>query len=196
MPIKPELRWFYPIDWPEISRLVRFERAGGRCEACGRPHGEEVRCLPGGRWFDATQNTWRNGRGRPTKWPDIEEAVQMRRTVVVLAAAHLDHDPRNNALRNLKSLCQRCHMIHDRPYHLAGRRITYLLRLALGDLFLGPYSQRSVLAEWETRRTCERDGRHSASRVVLASDRPQAFRSAAPFGALRLGHAVQQRFEL
>jgi hypothetical protein len=59
---------------------------------------------------------------------------------VVLAAAHLDHDPRNNRLRNLRSLCQRCHMIHDRPHHLAQRRITYLLRRALGDLFLGPYS--------------------------------------------------------
>jgi hypothetical protein len=29
-------------------------------------------------------------------------------------------------------------MIHDRPHHLAQRRITYLLRRALGDLFLGP----------------------------------------------------------
>jgi hypothetical protein len=36
MPIKPELRWFYPIDWPQISRHVRFERAGGRCQGCGR----------------------------------------------------------------------------------------------------------------------------------------------------------------
>ena len=63
----------------------------------------------------------------------------MRQTRVVLAAAHLDHNPRNNRLRNLKSLCQRCHMIHDRPHHLALRRITYLLRRALGDLFLGPY---------------------------------------------------------
>jgi hypothetical protein len=31
-------------------------------------------------------------------------------------------------------------MIHDRQHHLAQRRITYLLRRALGDLFLGPYS--------------------------------------------------------
>jgi hypothetical protein len=60
--------------------------------------------------------------------------------LVVLAAAHLDHNPRNNRLRNLKRLCQRCHMIHDRPHHLAQRRITYFLRRALGDLFLGPYS--------------------------------------------------------
>ena len=64
----------------------------------------------------------------------------MRHTRVFLAAAHLDHDPSNNRLRNLKSLCQRCHIIHDRSHHLAQRRITYLLRRALGDLFLGPYS--------------------------------------------------------
>jgi hypothetical protein len=72
------------------------------------------------------------------QWPDLEEAAQMRRIRVILAATHLDHDPSNNRLRNLKSLCQRCHMIHDRQDHLlARRRITYLLRRALGDLFLG-----------------------------------------------------------
>jgi hypothetical protein len=26
MPIKPEMRGFYPNNWPEISRRVRFER--------------------------------------------------------------------------------------------------------------------------------------------------------------------------
>jgi len=139
MPIKPEMRGFYPRDWSQISRRVRFERAAGICQGCGRPHGATIRCLPDGRWFDATRHTWRNGRGRPARWPDLDEAAQMRRTRVVLAAAHLDHDPGNNRLRNLKSLCQRCHMIHDRPHHLAQRRITYLLRRALGDLFLGPY---------------------------------------------------------
>jgi hypothetical protein len=139
VPIKPEMRGFYPSDWPQISRRVRFERAAGICQTCGRPHGITIRCLPDGRWFDPTRHTWRNGRGRPARWPDLEETVQMRGTRIVLAAAHLDHDASNNRWRNLKSLCQRCHMIHDRPYHLAQRRITYLLRRALGDLFLGPY---------------------------------------------------------
>ena len=74
------------------------------------------------------------------RWPDLVETAQIRHTRVVLAAAHLDHNPRNNRRRNLKSLCQRCHMIHDRPHHLTQRRITYLLRRALGDLFLGPYT--------------------------------------------------------
>ena len=32
MPIRPELRWLYPIDWPELSAVIRFERAQSRCE--------------------------------------------------------------------------------------------------------------------------------------------------------------------
>jgi hypothetical protein len=31
-------------------------------------------------------------------------------------------------------------MIHDRPHHLAQRRLTYLRRWAIGDLFLGLYA--------------------------------------------------------
>jgi hypothetical protein len=45
-------------------------------------------------------------------------------TRVVLAAAHLDSDPTNNRLKNLRALCQRCHMLHDRPHHLVQRWIT------------------------------------------------------------------------
>ena len=37
MPIKAAMRWFYPIDWPQLSQHVRFERAGGVCQLCGRP---------------------------------------------------------------------------------------------------------------------------------------------------------------
>ena len=60
-------------------------------------------------------------------------------THVVPAAAHLDSDPTNNRRNNLRALCQRCHMLHDRPHHLAQRWITYRRRSAVGDLFLGPY---------------------------------------------------------
>ncbi len=108
--------------------------------------------------------TWRNGRGRPARWPDLVETAQIRHTRVILAAAHLDHDPRNNRLRNLKSLCQRCHMIHDRPYHLVQRRITYLLRRALGDLFLGPYSV------WRVRKPMRISGQAIGMREALRSN--------------------------
>ena len=72
------------IDWVEIRRKVRFERAGGVCQGCGRPHGLRVRCLPDGRWFDTACQTWRNGRGRPARWPDLVETAVIRQTRVVL----------------------------------------------------------------------------------------------------------------
>ena len=141
MPIKAEMRWFYPIDWPQLSNHVRFERAGGVCQCCGRPHGEIVRVC---RMDGGTTRPVRLGAIIAAAWlvrPTYEDAARIRQTRVVLAAAHLDHNPGNNRLKNLRGLCQRCHLIHDRPHHLARRRITYLLRRALGDLFLGPYSR-------------------------------------------------------
>jgi hypothetical protein len=139
MPIRRELRHLYPIDWPQLSALVRFGRAGGRCERCGRPHGRTVHHLGDGRWFDAEAETWRDGRGREIEPPAYGEYRRLRRTRVVLAAAHLDHDPTNNRSRNVRALCQRCHLLHDRPHHRVQARLTVLMRRALGDLFLGPY---------------------------------------------------------
>ena len=83
MPIRSEMRGLHPSDWPQISRHVRFERAAGICQGCGRPRGMTIRCLPDERWFDATQHTWGDGRGRPTRWPDLLERVQIRQTRVV-----------------------------------------------------------------------------------------------------------------
>jgi glyoxylase-like metal-dependent hydrolase (beta-lactamase superfamily II) len=82
---------------------------------------------------------WRDGRGRWTRLPSPDQLRLTRLTWVVLSAAHLDHDPGNNAARNLAALCQRCHINHDRPYHLMRRRLTYRARLAIGDLFEGRY---------------------------------------------------------
>lgn len=118
---------------------MRFARAGGRCERCGRPHKAVLRCLPDGRWFDERSGTWRDARNRLARWPDLLEVGRLRTTRAVLAAAHLNHDPRDNRLRNLHALCQRCHLLHDREHHRAQRRITIRRRYASGDLFTGPY---------------------------------------------------------
>jgi hypothetical protein len=59
MPIRPQYKWFYPIDWPQLSAVIRFERAKGRCERCGRPHGREIQHLGDGRWWDEDERTWR-----------------------------------------------------------------------------------------------------------------------------------------
>ena len=93
MPIRPSFKWLYPIDWPQLSAVIRFERAKGRCERCGRPHGREIRHLGDGRWWDEDQLTWRNGRGRTLRL--VRDDIAVRTTRVALAAAHLDHDPTN-----------------------------------------------------------------------------------------------------
>jgi hypothetical protein len=109
MPIRPEHRFFYPIDWPQLSAVIRFRRAGGRCEGCGRPHGQNVYHLGDGRWWDAEAASWRDGRGRRVRLKAGAADVLgiMRRTRVVLAAAHRDHDTANNADANLAAFCQR-----------------------------------------------------------------------------------------
>ncbi|KIT16597.1 hypothetical protein [Jannaschia aquimarina] len=152
MPIRPSQRFFYPIDWPQLSRAVRFERAGGRCERCGRPHRAEVWHLGAhavagrtGLWWDDARARWRCGRGRLVAkallpppddlaalqlafWPGLAWASWPKRLRVVLACCHLDHDPSNNAPGNLAALCQTCHLEHDRADNLARRRANALRR--------------------------------------------------------------------
>jgi len=145
MPIRRQHRWLYPIDWQQISVSIRFGRAKGRCEHCGRPHGRVVMHLGDGRWWDEERNTWRDGRGRALSSLQayVPGDAAPLTTKVFLAAAHLDHDPGNNRRRNLKAFCQRCHMLHDRDEHRRRRWLTYRMRKALGDLFLGTYSEFS-----------------------------------------------------
>lgn len=64
------------------------------------------------------------------------------RSRVILATAHLDHDPGNNGPRNLAALCQRCHLAHDRDQHRRQRWATLFYVRALGDLFDGHYKAR------------------------------------------------------
>lgn len=144
MPIKPELRGYYPLDWPELSHSIRFRRAKGRCDHCQRPHGKLICVFNDGRWYDPEAVCWRDGKGRRlrTNLSDPEALpVELGHswTKVAIACAHLDHDLSNNTSTNLAALCQRCHLLHDRPEHLRRRRITYLRRRAIGDLFAGPY---------------------------------------------------------
>ena len=100
-----------------------------------------VRHLGDGRWWDEQLQAWRDGRGRKVPSPALAEAAPVRTTKVVLAAAHLDHDPAHcgRRHRNVRALCQRCHLLHDRPEHRRRIRLTLRRRRALGDLFAGPY---------------------------------------------------------
>ena len=91
MPIMAEHRWLYPIDWPELSRLIRFGRAKGRCEHCQRPHGRREFHLGDGRWWDADRHQWRDGRGRRVRAPksDVATIVRITRVYIEIGRAHV-----------------------------------------------------------------------------------------------------------
>ena len=95
MPIRPEMRDLYPP--PKVWRALRatvLDLAGNACE--GSPLYPACRA--------------RNGEPHPVTG-----------SRVVLTIAHMDHNPSNNDLSNLKAWCQRCHNAYDAPMRARGR---------------------------------------------------------------------------
>lgn len=100
----------YPDDWDEIAAAIKFGRAGGRCECvgeCGVDHGS--RCP--------------NRHGEP--------AVGNGKKVV-LTCAHLDPDPSNCALENLRGWCAPCHCRYDAALHARNASHTRAVKAAAG----------------------------------------------------------------
>lgn len=103
MPIRPENKGRYPVNWPEISAAIKI-RSGGQCEClgeCGRRTHDGSRCP--------------NVHGQP--------AYGTGKTVV-LTTAHLDHTPENCDPANLRSFCPGCHLHYDREHHAETRALT------------------------------------------------------------------------
>lgn len=144
MPIRREHRFFYPIDWPQLSAVIRFRRAKGRCEGCGRPHGGTVWHLGDGRWWDAKAGSWRDGSGRlvclAIGGDDVLGTV--RTTRVILAAAYRNHDTADNTCANLAEFCQGCHMIFNRPRRRRRRYGTLFRRKTSGTCSRVPIGRR------------------------------------------------------
>ncbi len=107
MPIRAENVKRYPKDWKAISLEVR-ERAGWRCE--GSPAYPDCRAK-GGQPHPVT-----GGR-------------------VVLTVGHLDHQPENCDLSNLKAWCQRCHNTYDMPMRRAGIKARAREALGVAEMF-------------------------------------------------------------
>lgn len=114
----------YPEDWEAVSKQIRTERSGGRCECTGECGLHSTN--PGPR-----RCTERNGD--KAKWAKGN---------VVLTVAHLDAkdgvckcDPLCSNPEHLKAMCQRCHLRYDHPRHVANARRTRFERKACGELF-------------------------------------------------------------
>jgi len=117
MPIRPSDRHRYPKDWTAIRARI-LERAGNRCEFCGLENGVIGRRRP-----DGSFERW-DGIG--TAHASLD---RIRLARIVLTIAHLDHTPENNAESNLRALCQRCHLLHDREQHIRNARENRVRRL-------------------------------------------------------------------
>jgi len=141
MPIRPENRALYPVDWPAISQAIR-QRAGRHCERCGIPD----RALGGrknGIWYRASptgETTLGLDWPRPGDWAwchrvGLHEYLRIVR--IVLTVAHLDHDPTNCDEANLQALCQRCHLNYDARHHHETALRTRRAGAAIGDLLNG-----------------------------------------------------------
>lgn len=107
-PIRASEQARYPKDWPAISRRIRIERAGNRCESAP---------------------------GQPSCRAQQGERHPITGAVVVLTVAHLDHQPENCAEDNLRALCQRCHLRHDAKHHAKNAARTRRDAKQTGELF-------------------------------------------------------------
>ena len=97
----------YPKDWEAISRRIRFERAGNRCEWC-----DAENYMPHPVTFSWVVLTVAHlGVDKPDGTPgDKRDTMDCRD-------------------ENLAALCQRCHLNFDRTDHIQSRRINRRARL-------------------------------------------------------------------
>lgn len=110
MPMKREL---YPDNWLDLRRQVQ-ERAGNKCEVCGVSNYELGARDRKGEWHDQSSIDHMNSDCGYSLFGEYPKIIR-----IVCTTAHLDHDPSNNDLTNLKFLCQRCHLAHDKDQHKA-----------------------------------------------------------------------------
>jgi len=119
MPIRPENKARYPVDWKAISTAIK-ERAGWRCEClgeCGRGT-HKGRCP--------------NKHGMPAYGTGSK---------VVLTTAHLDHTPERCEDTNLKAMCQGCHLHYDKEHHAQTAYRTRKQRAKTADMFDMPFAR-------------------------------------------------------
>lgn len=132
MPIRAEMRDKYPADWSEISWRVR-DFAGHKCEACGvRNHAWGWRD-ENGKFHETPRESLPRDYGRPPFWFGTMRIIE-----IVLTVAHLNHDPANCELSNLKAWCQKCHLSYDAKRHASNAAATRRARMLTIELPLEP----------------------------------------------------------
>ena len=137
MPIKPENKDRYPKDWKQIRARI-LERAGNCCEWCHVPNKARIARGQGGDdglYMTETADIYCANTGHHYGQTHMSNFDWARWINIVLTIAHLDHTPENCADDNLRALCQRCHLKHDREHHTETAKATRRARLQTPELF-------------------------------------------------------------
>lgn len=114
----------YPDDWEAISRRIRFERAGGKCEWCGAPDGQHIRR------YKANLGMWELSSADASEDQEWLKPVKVILTVHHAGVPKPDgspgdpHDKMDVREENLAALCQRCHLRADIRIHVSNARET------------------------------------------------------------------------
>jgi hypothetical protein len=131
----------YAANWKTEIRPAVLKRAGNCCEECGLANyvvgyrkicGEfvDIQFIHdqledfGNDLFDDVLSHCYTKKGFPT--PPIR---------IILTVAHLDQDIENNDLGNLKAMCQRCHLAHDRVFNQVKTCETIRKKKGVWELF-------------------------------------------------------------
>lgn len=134
MPI--DYRRYHP-EWPSIRRQI-LDQADDCCEFCDVANGAVGARDRHGAWHDEDDIHGMNSSVGAALFGDFPDMIR-----IVLTVAHVgDPDPGNVDPSNLRALCQRCHLNHDRPHNLAKAAATRERRraeasAATGQLPLG-----------------------------------------------------------
>ena len=105
----PMDRRLYPENWDELALQIKTE-ANWCCTECGRPCRQ-----PGESLDEAIARIERSNHPKVSElWDVVEDAEPVARLGrFKLTVAHLDHEPGNCDLNNLKALCAPCHGTYD-----------------------------------------------------------------------------------
>jgi len=121
----------YPSNWKtEIVPKVKA-RDNNCCAFCGIKnysvgYRQNLEFIPaaGNEWHDKAGNGELSYKEARELVKHCNECAEDNLIVIVLTVAHLDHDINDNALSNLKALCQKCHLEYDKEHHKKNSRQT------------------------------------------------------------------------
>lgn len=109
----------YHPEWKTKIRPDILKRANNCCESCGIENYAVGYRDSNGKWYywaaieDLLENQGIDLFDNELK-NNVVRGLVKKATQIILTIAHLDHDIRNNDYSNLKALCQRCHLNHDK----------------------------------------------------------------------------------